>query len=92
MKIYGDAGSGNCYKIKLLCGLLDIPHEWVAVDIMAGGTDTGAFLRMNPNGKIPVAEFDDGRYLAESNAIVNYLARGSALLPDDPWRLAKVQE
>lgn len=92
MKIYGDAASGNCYKIKLLCALLDIPHEWVAVDIMAGGTDTGTFLRMNPNGKIPVAEFDDGRYLAESNAIVNYLARGSALLPDDPWRLAKVQE
>lgn len=92
MKIYGDIQSGNCYKIKLLCSLLALPHEWVHVDILAGATRTPEFLAMNPNGKIPLLQLDDGRCLWESNAILNYLARGSALLPDDAFALAKVQQ
>ncbi len=92
MRIYGDGRSGNCYKLQLLCALLDIEYEWVPVDIMAGESQTAAFLTKNPNGKIPLLELDDGRCLAESNAILNYLAEGSELLPSDTFALAKVQQ
>lgn len=91
MKIYGDIKSGNCYKIKLVCSILEVEHEWVHVDILAGEAATKAFLAKNPNGKIPVLELDDGRCLAESNAIINYLAAGSNLLPSDTFELAQVQ-
>lgn len=92
MKIYGDIQSGNCYKIKLLCSLLDIKHEWVHVDILAGETASTEFLSKNPNGKIPLLELDDGRCLSESNAILNFLASGSDFLPKDTFTLAKVQQ
>ena len=92
MKIFGDIQSGNCYKIKLLCSLLNIEHEWIHVDIMAGDTSQAAFLNKNPNGKIPLLELDDGRCLSESNAILNYLAAESELLPSDAFELAKVQQ
>lgn len=75
MKVYGDTSSGNCYKIKLLASLLDIKHEWVHVDIINGGVSSQAFLAKNPNGKVPVLALNDGRFLSESNAIINYLAR-----------------
>lgn len=90
MRIHGDTNSGNCYKIKLLAALLDIPHEWVHVDILAGDTHTDEFLAMNPNGKIPLLTLDDGRHLTESNAILNYLADGTPFLPDDRYRRAQV--
>ena len=92
MKIYGDSDSGNCYKLKLLCALLDIEHEWIDVDILAGETRDPAFLKKNPNGKIPLLALVDGRYLSESNAILNYLAVGSDYLPDERFFLAKVQQ
>lgn len=92
MRIYGDIQSGNCYKIKLLCSLLNIEHEWVHVDILAGDTSTTEFLQKNPNGKIPLLELDDGRCLSESNAILNFLATGSELIPLDSFKLAKVQQ
>ncbi|WP_455385839.1 glutathione S-transferase family protein [Acidihalobacter prosperus] len=90
MRVYGDEQSGNCYKIKLLASLLDIPHEWVSIDILAGDTRTEAFLALNPAGQIPLLELDDGRLLAESNAILNYLADGSAYLPTDAFARAKI--
>lgn len=92
MKIYGDRRSGNCYKIQLACALLDTDYEWVDVDILAGQTRTPEFLALNHNGKIPVLQLDDGRSLSESNAIINFLAAGSALLPTDSFALAKVQQ
>ncbi|MCH1931310.1 glutathione S-transferase family protein [Shewanella sp. A25] len=92
MKVYGDIRSGNCYKIKLLCSLLDIEHEWIHIDVLAGGTKNPAFLAKNPNGKIPLLELGDGRCLSESNAIINFLAAGSALLPIETFELAKVQQ
>ncbi len=88
--VYGDIQSGNCYKIKLLMGFLEIEHDWRPVDILAGETQTAEFLVMNPNGKIPVLEFDDGRLLTESNAILNYLAEGSEWLPVDRFIRAQV--
>ena len=83
LQVYGDQRSGNCYKIKLMLNLLGQPYEWIPVDILAGETRTEAFLAMNPNGKIPVVKLEDGSCLWESNAILNYLAEGSAYLPSD---------
>ena len=90
IKIYGDIQSGNCFKIKLLCALLDIEHEWVHVDILAGETKTSDFLTKNPNAKIPLLELEDGRCLSESNAILNYLADGTELISKDSFERAKI--
>jgi glutathione S-transferase len=86
MKIYGDAISGNCLKCKYTADHLGIDYEWVATDIMK------AYLSMNPAGQVPVLELDDGRTLAQSNAIIAYLARDSVLAPEDPFDRAKVDE
>ena len=83
-KVYGDYRSGNCYKIKLMLELLGIEYQWVEVDILKGETKSEAFLAKNPNGKIPVLELDDGTCLWESNAILNFLADGTAFLPSEP--------
>jgi len=90
VKIFGDIRSGNCYKLALLCRQLNIPFEWVPVDILSGETRKQGFLEKNPNGRIPVVQLDDGRYLSESNAIMCYLAEGSKMLPDDRFARAKV--
>ncbi len=84
LKVYGDYLSGNCYKIKLMLHLLGLQYEWHPIDILKGDTETAEFLARNPNGKIPVVELEDGTYLWESNAILNYLADGSAFLPTEP--------
>lgn len=83
-KVYGDYRSGNCYKIKLMLHLIDREYEWVPVDILRGESREESFLKKNPNGKIPVLELEDGICLWESNAILNFLADGSELLPSDP--------
>lgn len=88
--VYGDRLSGNCYKVKLILEFLSLPHEWVHVDILAGTTQTAGFLAMNSNGKIPVLQIDDGHYLSESNAILNFLAEGSEWLPDSGLPRARV--
>ncbi|MEO1817405.1 glutathione S-transferase family protein [Pseudomonas sp.] len=90
MKIYGDHRSGNCYKLELLCALLDLDYEWQTVDIMRGDTRTPDFLARNPNAKVPLLELDDGRYLAESNAILLFLAEGSRLVPTEPFSRARM--
>ena len=92
LRVYGDRQSGNCYKVQLLASLLGLELEWVDVDILRGDTRTAEFLARNPNGKVPVLELPDGRCLPESNAILNYLAHGTAYLPDDPWLRAQVLE
>ncbi len=88
--VYGDMLSGNCYKVKLLLVHLDLPHAWVPVDVLSGATRAPEFLRRNPNGKIPVLALASGEHLWESNAILNYLAEGTAYLPRDPLRRARV--
>ncbi|MCL2913255.1 glutathione S-transferase family protein [Shewanella corallii] len=92
MKIYGDISSGNCYKLKLVCALLNIEHEWVNVNALKGENKTPEYLAINPNGKIPAMQLDDGRSLSESNAILNYLAHGSHLLPEDAFELSRVAQ
>jgi glutathione S-transferase len=93
LKLHGMSGSGNCYKPALLMHQLDVPFEWVEVDILRGGSRTPEFLARNPNGKVPLLEvIDHGetRALAESNAMLCYLAEGTHLLPDDRWARAQV--
>lgn len=92
MRVYGDLISGNCYKVKLVMNLLNIAHAWIHTDILSGDTHTTSFKLKNPNGKIPLLELDDGRCLSESNAIINYLAHGSHLVPDEPFLRARVQQ
>lgn len=93
LKLYGMSGSGNCYKPALAMRQLDVPFDWVEVDILRGGSRTPEFLARNPNGKVPLLEIVDRgetRALAESNAMLCYLAEGTHLLPDDRWPRAQV--
>lgn len=92
MRIYGDERSGNCLKVRYVADRLAIPYEWVAVDIMQGETRTDAFLAINPMGQVPAVVLDDGRPLAQSNAVIRYLAEGSDLVPTDAYARAKVDE
>lgn len=89
-RVHGMTGSGNCHKVRQILELTNQPYEWVEVDLLAGATRTPEFLAMNPNGKVPVLEFDDGRTLPESNAILCYLAEGTAWLPEDRFARAQV--
>jgi glutathione S-transferase len=92
MKIYGDTNSGNCLKVKWVCDNLALPYSWIPVDILKHESRTAQFLRLNSAGQVPVVEFDDGRTLAQSNAIIRYLARGSDLIPSDAFAAAKMDE
>ena len=88
--IYGDVNSGNCYKVKLLAEQLALPYTWIDIDILKKETQTDAFLINNRNGKIPLLKTPDGNFLPESNAILHYLAEGTALLPTDRFEHAQV--
>jgi glutathione S-transferase len=92
MKIYGDNNSGNCLKVKWVCDRLALPYAWLNIDTLKGETRTPEFLRRNSAGQVPVVEFDDGRTLAQSNAIIRYLACGSDLIPADSFAAAKMDE
>ncbi len=84
LMVYGDYRSGNCYKVKLMLHLLGREYQWLPIDILKGETQTAEFLAKNPNGKIPVLELEDGTFLWESNAILNFLADGSEFIPNEP--------
>jgi len=91
--LHETAVSGNCYKVRLLLAQLDIPLRRVEFDIAAlkaGQTHTEAFLAMNPEGRVPVAELEDGTFLPESNAILVYFAEGTPFLPADRLERAHV--
>lgn len=88
--IYGMQASGNCYKLELLLEHLGRPYRWVEIDIYKGETRTPQFLARNANGKVPLLELQDGRRLAESNAILCFLADESEYLPKDSWLFAQV--
>jgi glutathione S-transferase len=90
MKIYGDSNSGNCLKVKWVCDRLRLPYSWVEIDTMKGGSRTAEFLELNPFGQVPTVLLDDGRALAQSNAIIRYLARGSDLIPSDAYAAAQM--
>lgn len=85
MKIWGDSRSGNCLKVKFVCDYLAIPYQWIELDVMSGQTRQKDFLQINPMGQVPAIQFDDGRSLAQSNAIILFLARDSDLIPEIPF-------
>ncbi len=90
MRLFGNALSGNTYKIRLLCAQLGIECAFVPVDIFQGESRTPDFQARNPIGQTPVLELADGRNLAESNAILTFLAEGSPLYPSEPFQRAEV--
>lgn len=92
MRIYGDLNSGNCLKVKWVCDALSVPYDWIAVDTLKGETRTPDFLALNPAGQVPAVVLADGRPLAQSNAIIRYLARDSELIPSDRYLAAKMDE
>ncbi len=92
MKIYGDLISGNCLKVKYTADYLKLSYTWVPIDIMANESHTAEYLARSPQGQVPLLELDDGRCIAQSNAIIRYLAADSVLLPEDLYLQAKVDE
>lgn len=89
LTLYDNFDSGNGYKVRLLLALLGQPYRWVNLDIDRGETHTPEFLAKNPNGRIPTIELEDGTCLAESDAILWYLADGTRFLPEE--KLARAQ-
>ena len=92
MKIYGDTKSGNCLKVKWVCDKLELAYRWIDIDVTKGQTRTIEFLKLNGAGQVPVVEFEDGRTLAQSNAIIRYLARDTDMVPAVAWEAAKMDE
>ena len=92
LRLYDFLESGNGYKVRLLLRQLGIAFERVEVDIMTGATRTPEYLAKNANGRIPLLEISAEERLAESNAILFYLAEGTAFLPKARWQRAKVLE
>jgi len=90
LRLYDYFDSGNGYKARLALAQLAIPYRLIAVDIDKGETRTPEFLAMNPNGRIPLLALENGAYLAESNAILCYLAEGTALMPGDALARAQI--
>jgi glutathione S-transferase len=90
--LYDCGPSGNCYKVRLLLAQLEIPHERVEVDIFSGESRTPEHLARNPAGRTPVWVTDEGVPIAESGAILLHLARGTAMLPEDPVEEARTAQ
>ena len=92
LRLYDFLASGNGYKVRLLLTQLGIPFERVELDILSGATRTQEYLAINANGRIPLLEISSEERLAESNAILFYLAEGTVFLPKARWQRAKVLE
>ena len=87
--VHGFSPSGNCHKVRLLLEQLGQPYRWVETRSDQGATHTPEFLALNPNGKVPVLQREDGAVLTESNAMLCWLADGTDFLPDDAWTRAQ---
>ena len=88
--VHGFSPSGNCHKVRLLLEQLGVEYRWVEVRSDDGSTRTPEMLARNPNGKVPFVELDDGRVLAESNAILFWLAETAGrFLPGEAWQRAQ---
>ena len=82
--------SQNAYKVRLLLNQLDIPYNTRIISIFEGEGQTDHYLQINPTGAVPAIELDDGRSIAESNAILMFLAEGTPYLPDDPYQRNRI--
>jgi glutathione S-transferase len=81
--LYSMQRSGNSYKVRLALAQLGIPYRRVEIDILRGESRTPEFLAKNPSGQVPLLEVTPGRFIAESNAILWYVAGGTPLAPED---------
>ncbi|MCF8475367.1 MAG: glutathione S-transferase family protein [Emcibacter sp.] len=91
--LHDNIESGNAFKVRLLLHQLGIPFNSIQYDVTKGATRTSDFLtRINSNGRIPVVEFEDGRCLAESNAILYYFGVNTIFFPKDKWQQAEVMQ
>ncbi|WP_339863590.1 glutathione S-transferase family protein [Paremcibacter congregatus] len=91
--LHDNTESGNAYKARLLLSQLGLPFKTIQYDVTKGETRTAEYLsNINENGRIPVVQFEDGRCLAESNAILYYFAVGTDLFPEDKWHQAEVMK
>lgn len=84
--------SQNGWKVRVLLGLLGTPYRTHNVSIFEGESRTEEFLNLNPAGAIPVLELEDGRAIAESNAILTFLGQGTPFLSSDDYRRAKIMQ
>jgi len=89
-RVYGMSSSGNCYKVRLLLEQLQLPYQWVELDVRTGVTRQPDFLGKNPNGRVPTLEYQPGHYLVESDAILVYLAEESPFWPRQRLQRAQV--
>ncbi|GJL98207.1 MAG: glutathione S-transferase [Hyphobacterium sp.] len=92
IRLYGASTSGNCLKTRWVADLMGREYDWQEMDVFAGDTRTDAYLAINPAGQVPCMVREGGDVLAQSNAIMLYLAEGSALIPDDAFDRAKMFE
>jgi glutathione S-transferase len=92
IQVYGDSISGNCLKVKWTLEHLGIPYRWTETSVLKSETRTPDFLAMNPAGQVPAVVLDDGRPLAQSNAIILHFAEGSVLIPSDAYERARMHE
>lgn len=92
LTIYGDLISGNCLKVKWTADKLGVAYEWIPVDVGAGGAQTPEFRKLNTAAQVPTVVLEDGRSLAQSNAIILHLGEGTALIPEDAYNRAKMLE
>jgi glutathione S-transferase len=92
LQLYGNFGSGNCLKVKYIADATGTPFVLHQIRSRSGETSTPEFLALNPAGQVPVVVLDDGRPLAQSNAILRYLAHGTRFIPTDLYEAAKVDE
>ena len=90
MKLYNSQSSGNCWKVRQILALLDIPYERVELDVIDRSNRAEVLGGKNPALRVPTLELDDGEYLAESNAIIWYLADGTEYVPAGPLARARV--
>lgn len=90
--LYSMRRSGNCYKVRLALAQLGIDYNLVEMDILKGETRTPEFLAMNPSGHVPLLEVTPGRFIAESNAILWYIAGSTPLAPDDRIERAETMQ
>jgi glutathione S-transferase len=90
LRLYHSPLSGNCYKVRLLLSQLGMEYEPVELDLPRSESRSPGFLAKNPHGRVPLLELEHGVHLAESNAILHYLARGTRFLPSEPLAEAQV--
>ena len=92
LTVHGDNRSGNCLKVKWLLDRLGRDYRWIETDVLSGVTRSAEFLTLNPSGQVPLLMLEDGRTLAQSNAILLYFGEDGPFIPADPYDRARMHE